>query len=248
MYSFVHPKSTGESPRMPDSNAPAPGAAPKSSPSQLIILMMLPLMLIIVMDPNVRTAMGGAVGGLFTPIFGFGGAYPIWTLFACSIVLVIFTTTVRHFFTNWIEQGRQKHLSSWVQAQFKEVRAKGNVTKMKKLNEYQAQMMKQSTDAMGSQMKTTLVTIVVAMAIFLWLGVFMYSGTMTNYISTPWASTVDYLKPGPFIHVMPTWILLYSVLSLPLGQVLQSALKVWSFKRKLEGLPLDSAIRKGEDN
>jgi len=233
---------------MPDASAPAPGAAPKSSPSQLIILMMLPLILIVIMDPNVRTAMGGAVGGLFTPLFGFGGAYPIWTLFACSVVLVIFTTTVRHFFTNWVEQGRQKHFSTWVQAQFKEVRLKGNVTKMKKLNEYQSEMMKQSTDAMGSQMKTTLVTIVVAMAIFLWLGVFMYSGTVSNFISTPWASTVDYTKPGPFLHIMPTWILLYSVLSIPLGQVLQSALKVLSFKRKLDALPVDSARRKGEED
>jgi uncharacterized membrane protein (DUF106 family) len=222
---------------MPDASAPAPGAAPKSSPSSMLILMMLPIMLIVIMDPNIRTALGDAVGGLFTPVFGFGGAFPVWTLFSCSVVLVIFTTTVRHFFTNWVDQGKQKHLSSWVQAQYKEVRLKGNVTKLKKLNEYQANMMKQSTDAMGSQMKTTLVTIVVAMAIFLWLGVFMYAGTVSNYISTPWSPTVDYLKPGPFIHVMPTWILLYSVLSIPLGQVLQSVLKVWSFKRKLDALP-----------
>ncbi len=221
---------------MPEGSTPAPAAAPKSGPSQMLILMMLPIMLLVVMDPNIRTALGGAVGGLFTPVFGFGGAFPVWTLFACSVVLVIFTTVVRHFFTNWADQGRQKHMSSWVQAQYKEVRLKGNVTKMKKLNEYQAEMMKQSTDAMGSQMKTTLVTIVVAMAIFLWLGVFMYSGTLTHYMSTPWASTVDYNKPGPFVHIMPTWILVYSVLSIPLGQVLQSVLKVWSFRRKLEGL------------
>jgi uncharacterized membrane protein (DUF106 family) len=232
---------------MPDSKAPAPGAAPKSGSSTMLILMMLPIMLIVVMDSNVRTAMGGAVGGLFTPVFGFGGLFPVWTLFACSVVLVIFTTTVRHFFTNWVDQGKQKHLSSWVQAQYKEVRAKGNVTKLKKLNEYQSEMMKQSTDTMGSQMKTTLVTIVVAMAIFLWLGVFMYSGTISNFISTPWAPTVDYLKPGPFIHVMPTWILLYSVLSIPLGQVLQSALKVFSFKRKLDALSRVSPRPKGED-
>ena len=231
---------------MPDSNAPAPGAAPKSGSSQMLILMMLPIMLIVVMDPNVRNALGGAVGGLFTPVFGFGGLFPVWTLFACSVVLVIFTTIVRHFFTNWVDQGKQKHLSSWVQAQHKVVREKGNVTKLKKLNEYQAAMMKQSTDTMGSQMKTTLVTIVVAMAIFLWLGVFMYSGTVTNYISTPWASSVDYLKPGPFIHVMPTWILLYSVVSIPLGQVLQSVLKVWSFKRKLDALSRISPVPKDE--
>lgn len=233
---------------MPDSKAPAPGAAPKSSPSSMMILMMLPIMLIVVMDPNIRSALGTAVGGIFTPAFGFGGLFPVWTLFTCSVVLVIFTTTVRHFFTNWVDQGKQKHLSTWVQAQYKEVRQKGNVTKLKKLNEYQANMMKQSTDTMGSQMKTTLVTIVVAMSIFLWLGVFMYSGTVSNFISTPWAPTVDYLKPGPFIHVMPTWILLYSVVSIPLGQVLQSALKVWTFKRKLDALPGNNVRPRGTDS
>jgi uncharacterized membrane protein (DUF106 family) len=232
---------------MPDSTSPDQGAAPKTGPSQLMILMMLPLMLIVIMDPNIRNALGGAVGGLFDPVFGFGGLYPVWTLFACSVVLVIFTTVVRHFFTNWADQGRQKHLSSWIQAQYKEVRLKGNVTKMKKLNQFQAEMMKQSTDAMGSQMKTTMVTIVVAMAIFLWLGVFMYSGTVSNYLSTPWEPTVDYLKPGPFLHIMPTWILVYSVLSIPLGQVLQSVLKIWSFRRKLDSLSSDGPKSKGDE-
>jgi uncharacterized membrane protein (DUF106 family) len=212
-----------------------------------MILMMLPIMLIVIMDPNIRNALGGAVGGLFDPVFGFGGQYPVWTLFACSVVLVIFTTVVRHFFTNWVDQGRQKHLSSWIQAQYKEVRLKGNVTKMKRLNQYQAEMMKQSTDAMGSQMKTTLVTIVVAMAIFLWLGVFMYSGTVSNFMSTPWEPSVDYLKPGPFLHIMPTWILIYSVLSIPMGQVLGSVLKVWSFKKRLDALPEDGLKSKVEE-
>lgn len=224
---------------MPDSTAsePAPGAPPKAASSSLLMILMLPVLMIVVLNPEVRMALGGAVGGLFTPVFGFGGLYPIWTLFACSVVLIIFTTVVRHFFTNWLEMGKQKHLSAWVQKQFKEVRLRGNVTKMKKLNEYQADMMKQSTDTMGSQMKTTLVTIVVAMAIFLWLGVFLYNGTTGTYLSTPWAPSVDYTKPGPFLHIMPSWILLYSALSIPLGQVLGAALKIFSFERKLDAKP-----------
>ena len=232
---------------MPNTTAaPAPGTPPKSGSSSLLLIMMLPMLLLIVMNPEIRVAMGDAVGGLFTPVFGFGGSFPVWTLFAASVVLVIFTTVIRHFFTDWMAMGRQKHTSSWVQKQYKEVRLKGNVSKMKKLNEYQADMMKQSTNTMGSQMKTTLVTIVVAMAIFLWLGVFMYSGTNSNFISTPWAPSVDYLKPGPFIHVMPTWILLYSVLSIPLGQVLGAALKIFSFQRKLEALSGSSGRAKKE--
>ena len=52
-------------------------------------------MLLVVMDPNIRSALGDAVGGLFTPLFGFGGQYPVWTLFACSVVLVIFMLAYR---------------------------------------------------------------------------------------------------------------------------------------------------------
>jgi len=200
------------------------------------LIFLLPLMMLIVLDPNIRTAMGGAVGGAFDPVFGFGGQFPVWTLFITSVILVIFTTVVRHFFTNWVAMGRQKHVSSWVQKQYREVRLKGNVTKMKKLNEYQADMMRQSSDQMGSQLKTTMVTIVVAMAIFLWLGVFMYSGTASNYISLPWVTSFNYTQPGPFLHIMPSWILLYSLLSLPLGQVLGAVLKIVSFRRKLDTL------------
>jgi len=218
-------------------NTSAPDAAqPRQGIGSMGLLFMLPMLMLIVLDPNIRVAMGSAVGGAFTPVFGFGGMYPVWTLFVTSVVLVIFTTAVRHFFTDWVAMGRQKHVSAWVQKQYRETRLKGNVTKMKKLNAYQSDMMKQSSDQMGSQLKTTMVTIVVAMAIFLWLGVFMYAGTVSSYISVPWATSVNYLKPGPFLHVMPSWIMLYSLLSLPLGQVLGAVLKIYSFRRKLDTL------------
>jgi len=203
------------------------------------LIFMLPLLMLIILDPNIRVAMGTAVGGAFDPVFGFGGQFPVWTLFITSIILVIFTTVVRHFFTDWVAMGRQKHTSSWVQKQYREIRLKGNVTRMKKLNEYQADMMKQSSNQMGSQLKTTMVTIVVAMAIFLWLGVFMYDGTISNYISLPWVTSFNYLQPGPFLHIMPSWILLYSLLSLPMGQVLGAVLKIFSFRRKLDTLSHD---------
>ncbi|MGQ9582280.1 MAG: DUF106 domain-containing protein [Thermoplasmatota archaeon] len=197
-------------------------------------MMVMFMILIVVMDPSIRQGLGSAAGGLFTPVFGFGGGYPIWTLFAASLVLVLFTSVVRHFFTDWAAMGRQRHVQKWLSAQYREMRLRGNVSKMRQLNELQAGMMKDSTDSMASQMKTTIVTIVVAMAIFLWLGVFMYSGTTTPVISVPWAGGVDYLKPGPFLHIMPTWILFYMLLSVPLGQVLGAALKLLSFRRKLD--------------
>ena len=234
---------------MPDSSATSsapPAPAQRQGAGSLWLIFMLPLMMLVILDPNIRTAMGNAVGGAFTPVFGFGGQYPLWTLFITSIILVIFTTVVRHFFTDWEAQGRQKHVSGWVQKQYRETRLKGNVTKMKKLNVYQSDMMKQSSDQMGSQMKTTMVTIVVAMALFLWLGVFMYSGTVSNYISVPWATSVNYLQSGPFLHIMPSWILLYSLLSLPLGQVLGAALKILSFRRKLDTLSRSSSSTESE--
>ena len=211
--------------------------APRQGMGSMGLIFMLPLLMLVVLDPNIRVALGGAVGGLFTPVFGFGGLYPVWTLFITSVILVIFTTVVRHFFTDWVAMGRQKHVSAWVQKQYRETRQKGNITKMKKLNEYQSDMMRQSSDQMGSQLKTTMVTIVVAMAIFLWLGVFMYSGTVSSYISLPWVTSFNYLQPGPFLHIMPSWILIYSLLSLPLGQVLGAVLKILSFRRKLDTLP-----------
>jgi len=222
---------------MPASPAPAPAApAPKGGGSSFTIIFVMMFVMIIVMDPNVRLFLGSAVSGAFTPVFGFGGAFPIWTIFSASVVLVIFTTIVRHFFTDWVSQGRQKHNSNWIQKEYKKIREHGNLTKMKELNAYQAEMMKSSGDAMAGQMKTTVVTIVVAMAIFLWLGVFLYSGTVSRTISTPWSPTVDYTTPGPFLHIMPSWILLYSVLSLPLGQAIGAVLKMWDFRRKIHTL------------
>ncbi len=221
---------------MSSPTSPAP-TAPRGGGSTVLLMMVMFMILIIVMDPTIRTGLGSAVSGLFTPLFGFGGGYPIWTLCAASLVLVLFTTVVRHFFTDWVAMGRQRHVQKWVSAQYREIRLRGNLSKMRRLNELQAEMMRDSTAAMASQMKTTIVTIVLAMAIFLWLGVFMYSGTTTPVISVPWAGGVDFLKPGPFLHIMPTWILIYMLLSVPMGQVLGAALKLWSFRRKLDAPP-----------
>jgi uncharacterized membrane protein (DUF106 family) len=227
-------------PAAPGPTTPPP--APKGGGSTFTMLFVMMFVMIIVMDPNVRAFLGGGVSGLFTPVFGFGGAFPLWTIFAASVVLVIFTTVVRHFFTDWVAQGRQKHVSNWVQKEYKNIRERGNLTKMKELNEYQAEMMKQSGDSMAGQMKTTVVTIVVAMAIFLWLGVFLYEGTVSRMISVPWSMNFDYTTPGPFLHIMPSWILLYSLLSLPLGQAIGAALKIWSFKRKLHTIEEGTGI------
>jgi len=96
-------------------------------------------------------------------------------------------------------------------------------------------MMAQSMKASQTQMKLMPVTMLVVIPIFAWLANFIYidiSTTSSLSFSVPWAFDAN-LKAS---NVLPNWIILYSLLTLPFGQVLTRILKYFSFRKRLRML------------
>jgi len=72
----------------------------------------------------------------------------------------------------------------------------------------------------------------VIIPIFAWLANFVYIDLQSTAFSVPWSFNAD-MKHS---NVLPNWILLYSLLTLPFGQVLTRVLKYFSFGRRLREL------------
>jgi uncharacterized membrane protein (DUF106 family) len=143
-----------------------------------------------------------------------------------------FSITVRHLFSDWIEQARNARITSAFQKELREARTSNNTYKLKKLTELQPQIMAQSLKASQTQLKLMPVTMLVIIPIFAWLANFVYLDLQSTTFSVPWAFNAD-MKHS---NVLPNWILLYSLLTLPFGQVLTRVLKHFSFGRRLREL------------
>jgi uncharacterized membrane protein (DUF106 family) len=89
-------------------------------------------------------------------------------------------------------------------------------------------------------MKSMAVTFLLFIVIFAWLGQFVYSDVFragTVYFAVPWQAQTD-LRAG---YVFPAWILLYSLLAIPLGQIVTRVLKFLSFRRRLAAMGSEAA-------
>jgi uncharacterized membrane protein (DUF106 family) len=201
--------------------------------SQIMLLFMIPFIFLLFMQPELRNMAGTGMGFLLEPAIGFDAQFPVVTVLCASVIMVIFSTLIRHKLTNWVEMGKQSELSKFISEEFRRVRESGNPKKLEKVQELNKKVMAMSQNRMGSQMKSMIFTMIFAILIFMWLAVFIYQITSIHTATMPWDFTWDLLEPGPFLHIMPQWVLLYSVFSIPIGQVLQAGLKRITFTRRL---------------
>lgn len=190
-------------------------------------------------DPEMRMALGALVGVFLEPLIGFGGHYPVITLFLASIIMAVFSTAVTMWHTDLVEQARVQKIMSAFNKELREARMKKQTTKVDKLMKMQPELMKMQSSTMGSSFKIMAYTFVIFIAVFAWLGMFVNS-LPYRIISVPWAFEVDLNS----VHVMNSWFLLYSLGSIPFGIVIRALGKIVVLRRKLSELDLEGL---GED-
>ena len=231
------------------SGGAGPGGARPPRPdvgNQLIVMMAFIFALFIMFDNNLRLGLGKIIGFGLWPLVGFGGHEPVLTLLFTGLLMSFFSIIIRHLFVDWVGQARNQRIASAFQKELREARISNNTYKLKKLTELQPQIMAQSLKASQTQLKLMPVTMLVVIPIFAWLANFIYidvSSIASTSFSVPWAFDAS-LKSS---SILPNWVLLYSLVTLPFGQVLTRVLKYFSFKRKLVQLesgavqPIESA-------
>jgi len=211
--------------------------------SQLILLLALMFSMLILFDQSLRQSLGKAVGVALAPLVGFGGHLPLVTLFFTGLITSIFTITLRQLFTDWVGQARNARIASAFNKELREARLSNNTYKLKKLTELQPQIMSQQLKASQTQLKLMPMTMIVIVPTFAWLANFIYLDLDSTVFSVPWEFNAS-MKSS---NVLPNWILLYSLLTLPFGQVLTRTLKYISFGKRLKNLEEDKASGKASD-
>jgi uncharacterized membrane protein (DUF106 family) len=210
---------------------------PKQTPfgsSPLMPMMIMLMMMVLLFDQGIRTAIGQALDPALTPVLGLDFRYPLITLFLAGLMSLTFSTLVRHFTTDWMELARIQKTQSTFNKEMKDARLSNNNAKLKKLQEKQPEILKMSMQISSSQMKLMPITMIFVVPIFIWLSVFMYQLPVST-VSVPWAPKVGLLVGD--VCFFPNWIILYSLLSIPFSQVLQRILKLYKFREKIAALP-----------
>lgn len=210
--------------------------------NQLMLLLAFMVAIFVLFDPNIRQALGRYVGYGLEPLVGFGGEIPIVTLLLTGLIMTFFSVTVRHFFIDWVAQARSQRISAAFNKELREARTSNNTFKLKKLMEMQPEMMAHSLKTSQSQFKLMPVTMIVIIPIFAWLANFVYMGLGSTAFSVPWEFNANMRNS----NLLPNWVLLYSLMTLPFGQVLQRCLKLFSFSRRLKRLDEGEGVKAEE--
>jgi uncharacterized membrane protein (DUF106 family) len=207
----------------PSSGAPA---KPKSAGS-LMTFVSIGFVFLILFNPGIRNKLGQWVSVVMDPVFGFGGRWPVLTILLAGTFMVLATTVIRHFTTDWLEQAR---MSAYMRAFNKELmaaRKANNTYKVKKLQDRQGDVLRMQQEMQAKQMKTMPLTMIVVVPLFAWLFLFLERLDYWWY-SAPWNPQVDMFASTVFPH----YILLYMALSIPLGALVQKAMKYASWKER----------------
>ena len=199
----------------------------QQNPFTFFIVMLLILFLI--MDPGIRTLLAIGTGAIFEPAIGFGGRYPLLTLLLSGFVVTLITVLLRHFTTNYLEVAETQHYMKHISKMLREALREGDKEKMKKIREKQMLYAQKNMVQSSNQMKITMVTMILVVGIFAWLWYFI---TTMNYpfVAVPWSNFVDLRG----INVLPNWMLLYSMFTIPISLVLGAILRYLKLKKVFE--------------
>ncbi|MCE5296404.1 MAG: EMC3/TMCO1 family protein [Euryarchaeota archaeon] len=213
------------------SPAPQVPTPQKPTSSTFMTIFMLGLAMIILLDQNLRSALGELCGLAFNPIIGFDNQYPILTLVMAGLFMTGLTTLLRPLFTNFVKQAESQKIVGAYNKELRTARKENNMYKIKKLLELQPKIMEKSMEQTKSQFKLMPVSMLIIIPIFAWLAVFV--GDLENPLfAVPWSSSANFEDS----YLLPSWILVYSCVTIPFGQVLARTMRYFSFSKRLREL------------
>ena len=199
----------------------------KAQGSNLILLMIVFFLIFFVFsNPGIQAGMINLGNTVFYPIIGFGGQYPVLTIFLAGIIVVTLSSLLTNFFTDWIKMGEAQETSKAFQKEIQKARKEGNTNRVSKLMKMQPEIMKKQTDASGGMMKPMVFLIIFIWPIFMWLRAFLAS-LPHYYFTSPWADHVSFFS-WPF-GFGQAWLWLYLIFSMVIGQLIRQGLKYLSW-------------------
>ena len=212
----------------------APQPEMPAMPSMMPMLVMMFLILAVYMIDGNDHIIGGFLNNVFQYI-DMDGKYPIVTLLIVGAVMASLSAILRSFFTDMIAQAKSQQIMSAFNKELRQARLENNSFKIKKLTEMQPAMMAKNMENSNKMMKSMPFTMIIIIPMFLWIRYFVNvtvdaAGTLGVFV--PWAE-VSLLDQ---VWFMPDWILIYTLISIPFGQIVNRLIRTYKFKKYLQQL------------
>ena len=197
---------------------------PVQPPAMGGMLLTMLFMMYIIMNEDLRNGMGAIAGSILEPRISFDYQYPAVTFLLAGVTMISLTTIIRHVLIDWESMAETQNKMNAYNKEMSEARKSGNEARMRKLTAMQPQVMVLQSEMMSNQMRPMMFTMVIAIPIIMWLRIFV-EGMDHPVLSLPWEGNYDL---NDNLWFLPHWILVYSALSLPFGQILMRGLKLVS--------------------
>ena len=215
---------------------PRPRPTPRQSFQRFLMIFLGILAIYVLIFPDVGRNFGGAAGVLLEPVIGFGGAFPVITILLAGLLTTTVSSVVRHFFTPWTRMAKMNASMGSLRKEQMEAFREQNTGRIQKLREKQSAIMVEYQDVQLVPLKLMAYTMFFFVVIFTWLRLLFVDQTLASqgnlWFAVPWSFNASFLG----VYVFPSWILLYSLLAIPFGQVVQRLLKYFTFRKRLKDL------------
>lgn len=227
--------------------ANTPGGA-QGAPEMPPMPNMMPMLIVMIMIMGLYFIDGSnhLIGGLLNYVFqfiNFGGEYPVLTLMMMGAIMIGLSTLIRSLKQDMIEQTKNQQMMSAFNAEFRQARIENNLYKVKKMTEMQSSMMAANMKSSADMMKVMPYTMLVIVPIFLWVRYFVdvtLVAAGTQVIAIPWSAVGVSL--AQIYWFMPVWILVYTLVSIPLGQIVNRLIRAHFFRKRLAELDSDPEV------
>lgn len=217
-------------------------APPMSSKTMIGMFLVLIIMMVVM---QFRSQIGGALDYVFQYI-AFDGQYPVLTLIIAGLVMITISTIVRSLMSDPIEMAKNQQIQSDFNKEFRQARMENNLFKMKKLQEMQPQIMAMSMQASTQQMKVMPVTMIFLLPMYAWVWYFINPADLNggDYFAAgealahlPWSASFD--LNSMLLGFFPAWIIIYTMVSMPIGQIENRLLRYYFLRKHLRQLDLE---------
>jgi uncharacterized membrane protein (DUF106 family) len=222
---------------------PAGPAPPTFKPSTMILTFLFLLGILMIFDTSTRNQVALLFGYALSPIIGFGGHYPLLTMFLAAVLEMLLTAVAYNYTTDWVNAAKvQKWSAAFRKVQMEALRS-GKKDKLEALKSKQQELTKLTSEMSINQLKGMAVTWFLVIAIYTWVGLFVACGTHGSP-AVPWACATDNTvtigqTAVSLIHmewIVPLWFLIFSLYTIPSSLILRRYLKHYSL-RKYEKQP-----------
>ena len=197
---------------------------------------MFATLIIMMVVMTFRSQIGQGLNFVFEPLIGFDGKWPVVTLIVAGLIMITISTIIRTYMTDFVTQARNQKISSDFGKEMRKARMENNLYKLKKLQEEQPKITAKSMEASTQMMKVMPLTMVVVIPIYAWVWYFLDQVNTVSpeliHIALPFANV--YLLDS--LWILPMWIVIYTMISLPIGQLESRVVRYFLLKKRLSEL------------